>query len=146
MKVVAYDPFVDPAAVRETGAEPVDLDELLGVSDFVSLHARATAENRGLIGSPQIARMKRGAYLVNTARDTLVDEAAVMEGLATGLHPLLSHPNVIITTHIGGATYETLHHAGEMAVAAIRRLTAGEPLLDLADPSVVIGRRAGSAV
>ena len=163
MKVVAYDPFVDPAAVRETGAEPVDLDELLGVSDFVSLHARATAENRGLIGSPQIARMKRGAYLVNTARDTLVDEAAVMEGLATGrlagaafdlispspatgLHPLLSHPNVIITTHIGGATYETLHHAGEMAVTAIRRLTAGEPLLDLADPSVVIGRRAGSAV
>ena len=161
MKVVAYDPFVDPVAVRETGAEPVDLDTLLDVSDFVSLHARATAENRGLIGTPQIARMKRGAYLVNTARDTLVDEAAVIEGLATGrlagaafdlispspvtgLHPLLRYPNVIITTHIGGATYETLHHAGEMAVAAIRRLAAGEPLLDLADPSVGVGR-AGSA-
>ncbi|MFL5686080.1 MAG: NAD(P)-dependent oxidoreductase [Chloroflexota bacterium] len=163
MKVVAYDPFVEPSAVLETGAEPVDLDTLLAVSDFVSLHARATADNRGLIGSPQIARMKRGAYLVNTARDTLVDETAIIDGLAsgrlagvavdlispspaTGLHPLLKFPNVIITTHIGGATYETLHHAGDMAVAAIRRLAAGQPLLDLADPSVAAGQRAGSPV
>jgi phosphoglycerate dehydrogenase-like enzyme len=53
---------------------------------------------------------------------------------------------VIITTHIGGATYETLHHAGEMAVAAILRLMAGEPLVNLANPDVTRSERAGSAV
>jgi D-3-phosphoglycerate dehydrogenase len=162
MRVVAYDPFVDPGAVLAVGAEPVGLDELLATSDFVSLHARATSENRGLIGPEQIGQMKRGAYLVNTARDTLVDESAIIDALAsgrlagaafdlispsptTGLHPLLAFPNVIITTHIGGATYETLHHGGEMAVAAIRRLAAGEPLVNLANP-VVAATRAGSAV
>jgi D-3-phosphoglycerate dehydrogenase / 2-oxoglutarate reductase len=163
MRVVAYDPLVDPAAIRAAGAEPVDLDTLIATSDFVSVHARATAENQAMIGSTEIARMKPGAYLVNTARDTLVDEAAVIEGLAsgrlagaafdvvspspaTGLHPLLGFPNVVITTHIGGATYETLHHGGEMAVAEIRRLAAGEPLINLADPSVVTAARARSPV
>jgi D-3-phosphoglycerate dehydrogenase len=163
MRVVAYDPYVDPAAVRAVGAELVDFDTLLATADFVSLHARATADNRGMIGTAQIARMKPGSYLVNTARDTLVDEAAVKDGLAngrlagaafdvvspspaTGLHPLLAYPNVVVTTHIGGATYETLHHGGEMAVAEIRRLVAGEPLVNLADRSVVTAARAGSSV
>ena len=163
MRVVAYDPYVDPAAILAVGAEPVDLETLLSTSDFVSLHARATAENRGLIGAAQIARMKPGGYLVNTARDTLVDEAAIVDALAsgrlagaafdlvspspaTGLHPLLAFPNVIITPHIGGATHETLYHGGEMAVAEIRRLAAGQPLVNLADRSVVPTARAGSTV
>lgn len=150
LRVVAHDPFVEPAAIRAGGVEPVDLDTLLAESDFVSLHARATAGNRGLIGSAQVARMKRGAYLVNTARDTLVDERAVLAGLqsgrlagvavdlvspspAEGRHPLLSHPNVIVTTHIGGATYETLRHGGEMAAAEIGRFLHGEPLHNVAD-------------
>ena len=163
MRVVGYDPYLHDAAMRAVGADPVDLDTLLATSDFVSLHARATADNHGLIGAPQLARMKRGSYLINTARDTLVDEAAIVDALATGRlagaafdlispspptgrHPLLAFPNVIITTHIGGATYETLHHGGEMAVAAIRRLAAGEPLLNLANPSVTAPTRMGSAV
>lgn len=150
LTVIADDPFVDEAVLRADGVEPVDLGELLGRSDFVSLHARATATNRGLIGPAQVALMKPGAFLVNTARDLLVDEAAILDGLrsgrlggfaadvaspspATGRHPLLSHPNVIITTHIGGATYETLHHGGEMAAREIERFVAGEPLLNLAN-------------
>jgi D-3-phosphoglycerate dehydrogenase len=150
MRVIVSDPFVEAATIRAAGAEPMDLAGLLAVSDFVSLHARQTADNRGLIGAAQIAAMKPGAFLINTARDTLVDEAAVVDALATGqlagvavdlvspspatgLHPLLAHPNVIITTHIGGATYETLHHGGEMAAAEIRRYLAGEPLRNVAN-------------
>ena len=150
LRVLAYDPFVDAAALREQGVEPVDLATLLRESDFVSLHARATATNRGLIGAAEIACMKPGAYLVNTARDSLLDEAAVVDGLrsgrlagvaldvaspspATGRHPLLDHPNVLIATHIGGATYETLAHGGEMAVEEIERFAAGTPLRNVAD-------------
>ena len=150
VRVLAFDPFVDPAALREQGVEPVDLDTLLAVSDFVSLHARATATNRGLIGAAEVARMKPGAFLINTARDSLLDEPAVVDGLrsgrlggaaldisspspATGRHPLLDHPNVLIATHIGGATYETLAHGGEMAVEEIERFVAGTPLRNVAD-------------
>jgi len=148
MRVVVSDPFVDPAMISAVGAEPVDLDELLAVSDYVSLHARQSAENKGMIGAVQLAAMKRGAFLINTARDTLLDEAAVVAALASGQlaglavdlvspspdsgrHPLLAFPNVIITTHIGGATFETLHHGGEMAAAEIRRYLAGQPMLNV---------------
>jgi D-3-phosphoglycerate dehydrogenase len=161
MRVLAYDPFVDPDALRALGVGPVDLEMLLAESDFVSLHARATAENRGLIGAAQVALMKPGTCLINTARDTLLDEDAVLAGLrsgqlaglatdvptpspAVGRHPLLGHPNVLITTHIAGATYETLRHGGEMAAEEIERFAAGVPLRNVADRSV-LGRAAGGS-
>jgi len=161
MEVLVFDPFVDPSVVAERGCEAVDLDSLLQRSDYVSLHARATADNRGLIGAPQVARMKPGACLVNTARDVLLDETAVADGLAsghlagaafdvvspspaTGRHPLLAFPNVVIATHIGGATHDTLHHGGEMAVAEIERLLAGTPLVNVANPAALLSPRAGS--
>jgi D-3-phosphoglycerate dehydrogenase / 2-oxoglutarate reductase len=154
MRVVVYDPFVEPGEITGDGVEPVDLETLLATSDVVSLHARATAENAGLIGEAAIERMKRGALLVTTARGSLVDETAVLAGLrsgqlgglavdvispspATGRHPLLEHPNVIVTTHIGGATYETLRHGGEMAAAEILRFLVGEPLRNVADRTVL---------
>ena len=154
MRVVVHDPFVERGLISGDGVEPVDLETLLATSDVVSLHARATAENAGLIGAAAIGRMKRGALLVNTARGSLIDETAVLAGLrsgqlgglavdvispspATGRHPLLEHPNVIVTTHIGGATYETLRHGGEMAAAEIVRFLAGEPLRHVADRTVL---------
>jgi D-3-phosphoglycerate dehydrogenase / 2-oxoglutarate reductase len=150
MRVVAFDPFVDPGSLVADGVEPVDLESLLDEADFVSLHARATAANSPFIGPGEVARMKPGACLVNTARDVLVDERAVLDGLrsgriggvavdvispspTTGRHPLLDHPNVVVTTHIGGATYETLGHGGEMAAAEIERYLRGEPLRNVAD-------------
>jgi D-3-phosphoglycerate dehydrogenase len=150
MRVVAFDPFVAPDGMVAGGVEPVGLDALLMQSDFVSLHARASATNARLIGADEVDRMKQGAYLVNTARDSLVDEAALVAGLRSGRlaglavdlvspspemgrHPLLEFPNVIITAHIGGATYETLHHGGEMAAAEIERFLRGEPLVNVAD-------------
>jgi D-3-phosphoglycerate dehydrogenase / 2-oxoglutarate reductase len=150
MSVAVFDPFVEPAVIEAASCRPVDLANLLASIDVLSLHARATADNQGLIGRSEIAALKGGAYLVNTARDTLVDEAAVIDGLrsgqlagaafdvaspspTSGRHPLLEHPNVIITTHIGGATYETLHHGAEMLAAEVERLLADEPLLNVAN-------------
>jgi len=161
MQVLVFDPYVEAATIAADGAEAVELTALLERSDAVSLHARATAENRGLVGRDQLARMKPGAFLINTARDILVDEAAVVEALemrrlggfavdvpspspGEGRHPLLAFPNVVITTHIGGATIETLHHAGAMAAAEIGRFLRGEPLVNLADRAVVV--QAGAAI
>jgi D-3-phosphoglycerate dehydrogenase / 2-oxoglutarate reductase len=150
MRVMTFDPFVERDTIVADGVEPCDLDSLLAVADVVSLHARATAANRHLIGWNALARMKAGALLVNTARDTLMDEGAILAGLesgriaglavdvvspspATGRHPLLAFPNVIVTTHIGGATYETLAHGAAMAAAEIERFVRGEPLLNVAN-------------
>jgi D-3-phosphoglycerate dehydrogenase len=155
MRVVAHDPFVEPGTIAADGVDPVELETLLATSDVVSLHARASATNAGLIGEKAIAGMKHGTLLVNTARGSLIDETAVLAGLrsgrlgglavdvispspATGRHPLLQHPNVIVTTHIGGATYETLRHGGEMAAAEIARFLAGEPLRNVADREALL--------
>jgi len=150
MRVLAFDPFVDAGSITTDGVEPTDFESLLARSDFVSLHARATAGNAGLIGPAEVDRMKARSFLVNTARDSLLDEEAVIAGLRSGRlaglavdlvspspesgrHPLLAFPNVIITTHIGGATYETVQRAGEMAAAEIGRYVRGEPLVNVAN-------------
>jgi D-3-phosphoglycerate dehydrogenase / 2-oxoglutarate reductase len=160
MRVVVSDPFVPSARIEADGAEVVDLDTLLATSDYVSIHARVTADNKGMIGRAQIERMKKGAFLINTARDTLVDEDAVYDALRSGhlggggfdvvripdlsippelgrRHRLYDAPNVVIATHIGGATYETMGHGGEMAAAEIGRLAAGRPFVNLANPAVL---------
>jgi D-3-phosphoglycerate dehydrogenase len=156
MRVLAHDPFVDPTTIREHGAEAADLDTLLAGSDHVSLHARATPENRGMIGRDELARMRRGAILVNTARDLLVDEEALEAALESGHlggaaldvaspslagtpHPLLRFRNVLLLPHIGGATFETLANGGRMAAAEIERFAAGGPLLHVANPDVLAG-------
>jgi D-3-phosphoglycerate dehydrogenase / 2-oxoglutarate reductase len=159
MQVVVSDPFVPAATIDADGARAVGLDELLGMSDAVSMHARATMDNRGMIGRPEIDRMKPGTLLVNTARDTLLDEEAVLDGLrsgklagfaadllspspSAGRHPVLEFPNVVVTPHIGGATDETLLHGGEMAAAEIGRFLRGEPLRNVANPAVLEGTAA----
>ena len=144
MTVLVYDPFVDA-----DDAEQVEtLEELLARSDFVSLHARATPENENLIDSDALDAMKRGAFLVNTARETLVDEEALDAALASGhlagaaldvvrtdggagRHRLLRHENVVLTPHLGGATHETLLEGAEMIAAEIARFAADEPLVNV---------------
>jgi phosphoglycerate dehydrogenase-like enzyme len=124
------------------------LEELLASSDFVSLHARATAQNQNLIDAAALAAMKQGACFINTARETLVDEDALDAALESGRlagaaldvvrpasgqgrHRLLRHENVVLTPHVGGATHETLLQGAEMIAAEIRRLAAGEPLVNV---------------
>lgn len=143
MSVIVYDPYrhVDRFERVRT------LDELLVRADFVSLHARATAENENMIDARAFGLMKRGASFVNTARETLVDEDALDAALASGqiggaaldvvrenggegVHRLLRHENVVLTPHLGGATHETLIRGAEMLADAIVRFAAGEQLVN----------------
>ena len=153
MTVVVYDPFVTTPDIG--AAEWVTtLDELLARSDFVSVHARATADNRHMFAAPTFAAMRPGAFFINTARESLVDEAALGEALMSGhlagaaldvvdpqpgpgVHPLLRHPNVVITPHIGGATHETVLRGIHMLAADIERFADGAPLRNVADPAAV---------
>jgi D-3-phosphoglycerate dehydrogenase len=155
--LLGYDPVTPP--VIPPGVTMVGLDELLSRSRLISLHARATPDNRHLVGPDAFARMPRGAYFINTARESLVDEDALATALASGglagaaldvverrpagdRHPLLDLPNVIITPHIGGATHETLRRGAEMAAAAVAALTAGEVPGHLVNPEVLARREA----
>jgi D-3-phosphoglycerate dehydrogenase len=147
MRVLVYDPYLD--VDTHESVEQVDtLEKLLERSDFVSLHARATEENANMFDAATFAKMRPGSFFVNTARESLVDEAALDETLASGRlagaaldvvrttsasgrHQLLRHENVVITPHIGGATHETLLQGAEMIVGEIIRFSAGEPLVNV---------------
>ena len=141
MRVLVYDPFV--AAPDKPGFF-VSLDDLLAGSDFVSLHCPLNAATRGLIGGRELALMKQTAYLVNTARAAIVDEAALLDALRSrriagaGLDvhlieplppssPWLALNNVVLTPHVGGATGDVVRHHSEMIVADLERWLAGEP-------------------
>jgi D-3-phosphoglycerate dehydrogenase / 2-oxoglutarate reductase len=150
--VLGYDPA--PPGTIPPGVTMVALDDLLGRCDLVSVHARATRDNRHMFGAAAFARMPRGAFFINTARASLVDEDALARALAGGAlagaaldvaeprppgdrHPLLDLPNVIITPHIGGATRETLRRGAEMAAAAVASLAAGRVPDHLVNPEVL---------
>ena len=81
---LVYDPFVDPAVADRFGVKRVSLEQLLGESDFVSLHCPLNEQTRGLIGAAQLALMKPNAYLINTARGGIVDEDALYDALSSG--------------------------------------------------------------
>jgi D-3-phosphoglycerate dehydrogenase len=121
MTLLVYDPFARADAIEQVET----LEQLLERADFVSLHARVTSENARMIDAAALASMKPVAFLINTARETLVDEKALDAALASGRlagaaldvmhttsaagrHPLLRHENVVMTPHLGGATHEAL--------------------------------------
>jgi D-3-phosphoglycerate dehydrogenase len=156
--LLGYDPQPPAAAVPGVGLVP--LDTLLARSDIVSVHARLTPENRKMFSRDRFAQMRPGAYFINTARESLVDELALRQALEQGLlggaaldvleqtpaggrHPLLSLPNVFITPHIGGATAETLARGARRAVAAVTELLAGRVPANVVNPQVQV-RPAGS--
>jgi D-3-phosphoglycerate dehydrogenase / 2-oxoglutarate reductase len=141
MQPLVYDPYVEVTEVDQAN----DLEELLGVAGFVSVHARATDDNWHLIDERALSVMRPGAFLVNTARATLIDQDALDAALASGhlggaaldvfAHgatgepsPLLRHPNVVLTPHIGGATSETLMQGAVMIAQEIERFAADQPL------------------
>ena len=145
MKVIACDPY--------QGDADCDLDALLASADVVSMHAPANAETAGMIGAEQFAAMRPGAIYLNTARAALHDTDALVEALVSGHlggagldhvqgevlpldHPLTKLDNVVLTPHIGGATYDTEINQTEMVVEDICRVLAGERPHRLANPEV----------
>jgi D-3-phosphoglycerate dehydrogenase len=150
--LAGYDPQPPPAAVP--GVELMSLDTLLARSDIVSVHARLTPENRQMFSRERFAQMRPGAYFINTARESLVDERALRQALEQGqlggaaldvlerapagqAHPLLSTPNVFSTPHIGGATAETLARGAQRAVKAVTELLAGQVPANVVNPQVL---------
>ncbi len=138
MRVVAYDPFITPEAAAKMGATLVDLDALWREADVVSLHVPLTEQTRHLVRAETLARMKKGAILVNCARGGIVDERAVADALASGHlggaaldvfekepppadHPLLRAENLVCTPHIGASTEEA---QTAVAIAVAEQLVA----------------------
>jgi D-3-phosphoglycerate dehydrogenase len=149
-RVLAYDPYV---ATPPAGVALAGLDELLAQSDVVSLHAPVTPETTGLLSRERLARLKPTAYVVNTARAALTDEDALYEMLRDGrlagaaLDVLATEPlqpddrflgldTVIVTPHIGGATFDVTRHQSDIVVDAIERHLRGERARWVANPAV----------
>lgn len=156
MKVLYTSRRRDQQAERELGATRVELDELLGGADFVTVHLPLTPETRGLLDGPAIARMKPGAILINTARGPIVDEAALVAALDTGhlagagldvyqnepkLEPhLVDLDNVVLAPHIGSASIETRAKMATMAAEnLLLALDGGRPPC-LVNPEVLTAR------
>lgn len=157
LRVLVHDPYADPAELASLGGEACGLDELLGRSHVVSLHAPELPETRGLLNASRLALMPDGATLVNTARGTLVDTAALTRELVTGrLHAVLDHtepqvlpvdsplydlPNVLLTPHVAGSLGGELERLAVAAVEELERYARGAGFRYPVDP----GRLAYSA-
>src|SRR5881396_3769452 len=134
-----------PDFERETGARRADASQLLAESDIVSLHVPSTPETKGIINDETLARMKRGAILINTSRGDLVREEALAMALESGhlraagldvytdeptIHPrLLAAPRTVLLPHIGSATEETRRKMATIAVANVQAVLSGKPPL-----------------
>jgi D-3-phosphoglycerate dehydrogenase len=147
-RILVTDPYVQLSAEDiSDNVSLVSLDRLLSESDVVSLHPRVTPETTKMINAETLARMKKGAYLINTARGPIVDYDALYEALAskqlrgamletfsiepTPLDwPLLKLENVTLTPHIAGASVKTVRYAASLAAEEVRRYLAGEPALN----------------
>jgi D-3-phosphoglycerate dehydrogenase len=141
--VLVHDPYVDDDSIGETGAEPLALDGLLERADVVTLHVRLSAETRDLIGEAELRRMKETAFLVNTARGGLIDEAALVDALDAGEiagaaldvfeteplpegHPLLGRENVTLSPHTAGSTRDAVLNGSKIVVADLLAILDGE--------------------
>jgi phosphoglycerate dehydrogenase-like enzyme len=140
MEVIAWSQNLRAERAAEVGAETVTREALFARADVVTIHLKLSGRTRGLIGAGDLARMKRSAYLVNTSRGPIVDEAALLDALHDGRiagagldvfhveplpreHPLRTAPNTVLTPHIGyvsTGTYEVFYREAVEDIAAFR--------------------------
>lgn len=146
-KVLVHTRSPDPDYAAQTGVEYVDLPELLRRSDYVSLHAPLTPQTRFLIDAPALAAMRKGAFLINTARGGLVDDTALLAALTSGhlggagldvfvsesdpawrpvSQALLALPNVVATPHAGASSHEGLARTNLVAARSVVAVLKGE--------------------
>jgi D-3-phosphoglycerate dehydrogenase / 2-oxoglutarate reductase len=143
LNVVAYDPYIVKEAADAAGVESVSFDELLARSDFISVHAPLQPATRGLMNAKAFAKMKKGAYLINTARGPLVDETALITALDAGQlggaaldvvtteplakdSPLVGRDNVILTPHAAYYSVEALEELQTKCAGDVARVLSGE--------------------
>ncbi len=154
MRVLVYDPYIPPSKAEAVGATWVrELEPLLREADFVSLHPELTDETRGMIGEAELRQMRRGAFLVNTARGQVVQQAALIcalkEGWIAGAaldvfdpeppppdSPLYEVDNLILTPHVAGVTVEAGRDLALSAATQILQVLRGERPPHLVNPKV----------
>ena len=141
-RLIAYDPYIQPARAAQLGVRLVGLEELLRESDFISIHLPKTPETVGLIGEKELAIVKPGVRIVNAARGGLVDEQALADAIAEGRvagagvdvyskepctsSPLFAFDNVVATPHLGASTHEAQDKAGLAVAKSVKLALQGE--------------------
>jgi len=152
MSILVFDPYIDKSKIEASGIRTADFDALIASSDFVSLHARESKENENMFGKKQFELMKKSAYFINSARGSLLDEAALLEALTSGRiagagldvlkkepvspdNPLVLMDNVFITPHIAGASREVPLRGAEIVARQVQNFINGEKLEGVINPS-----------
>ncbi len=141
-RLIAYDPYVQPARAAQLGVRLVGLEELLAESDFISIHLPKTPETQGLIGDRELRLVKPSVRIVNAARGGLVDEDALAKAIAEGRvagagidvyasepcvdSPLFGFENVVATPHLGASTTEAQDKAGAAVAKSVKLALQGE--------------------
>ncbi|MGP6173356.1 phosphoglycerate dehydrogenase [Corynebacterium sp. A21] len=157
--IVAYDPYANPARAAQLNVELVELDELMGRSDFVTIHLPKTKETAGMFDAELLAKSKKGQIIINAARGGLVDEQALADAIKSGHirgagfdvfatepctdSPLFALPEVVVTPHLGASTIEAQDRAGTDVAASVLKGLAGEFVPDAVNVS---GGRVGEEV
>ena len=153
MKVIAFDPFLTPERAVELGVEKVELDDLLGRADFISLHTPLIDGTRNILDAEAFGKMKQGMRIINCARGGLIDEAALKQALESGKvkgvaldvyldepakdNPLFEMKNVICTPHLGASTSEAQENVAIQVAEQISAfLNSGEITNALNFPSI----------
>jgi D-3-phosphoglycerate dehydrogenase len=153
LRVVAYDPFAPDEVFRNAGVEKVDFPQLLKISDFVSLHSPLTPETKGLMNADAFRQMKKTAYVVNTARGPVIDEAALAAALDAkqiagaaldvmtqeppGSSPLFGRENVIVTPHTSFYSEESLVELQTKAAEEVVAVLSGKPPRNPVNPEAL---------
>ncbi|HET9518831.1 MAG TPA: NAD(P)-dependent oxidoreductase, partial [Actinoplanes sp.] len=141
-RLIAYDPYIQPARAAQLGVRLVGLDELLRESDFISIHLPKTPETVGLIGEKELQTVKPGVRIINAARGGLIDEQALADAIADGrvggagidvyakepctASPLFGFDNVVATPHLGASTAEAQDKAGLAVARSVKLALQGE--------------------
>ena len=146
MDVVAYDPYLQPARAAQLNVRLVELDELLKISDFITIHLPKTKETANLIGTDALKKVKPSVRIINAARGGVLDETALYEALKEGRvagagldvfttepctdSPLFELDNVVATPHLGASTDEAQERAGIAVAVSVRKALSGELVPD----------------
>lgn len=149
MRILIYDPFVSEIRINDVVRTKVSFDQLLAESDFISIHTKVTEETRHLFNRECFEKMKETAFLINASRGAMVDEEALIEALRqkkiggaaidvyereplTVDHPFIEElDNIVLSPHLGGATYQAITNHTRMIIEDLAKFVHGEPMINL---------------